>query len=141
MLAALVVPLAGGFAAADDAADCKTNPQQAKCSCNKNPTLPNCPCGINPNSSACSDLKNVNNSAAASTNYNSLVHNILNVFLWAIGILALIMTVVSGVRFVTSAGNSDQTTKARRTLQYSITGLVIAIVAYAIVSMVFSLIK
>ena len=53
-----------------------------------------------------------------------------------IGVMAVIMIIWGGIRYVLSAGNSAALTSAKNTIVYSIIGLVIAILAYAIVNFV-----
>ena len=53
-----------------------------------------------------------------------------------IGVMAVIMIIWGGIRYVLSAGNSAALTSAKNTIIYSIIGLIIAILAYAIVSFV-----
>lgn len=53
-----------------------------------------------------------------------------------VGMLAFVMLVVSGVRFVTSYGNEEAVGKAKTQAIYAIVGLVIALLAYAIVTIV-----
>ncbi len=60
----------------------------------------------------------------------------VNLVLYAVGIAAIIMIIYSGVQYVTSAGDAGKTQKAKMTLIYAIVGLVVAILAYAIVNFV-----
>ena len=53
-----------------------------------------------------------------------------------IGVMAVIMIIWGGIRYVLSAGNSAAITSAKNTIFYSIIGLIIAILAYAIVNFV-----
>ena len=50
--------------------------------------------------------------------------------------MAVIMIIWGGIRYVLSAGNSAALTSAKNTIIYAIIGLVIAILAYAIVNFV-----
>ena len=50
--------------------------------------------------------------------------------------MAVIMIIWGGIRYVLSAGNSAALTSAKNTIVYSIIGLIIAILAYAIVNFV-----
>lgn len=75
------------------------------------------------------------------TNVSSIIETTINILLFAVGILSVIMIIYAGIRYVTSAGNSQSVSAAKNTLIYSIVGLVIAIVAYALVDWVFTTIK
>ncbi len=67
---------------------------------------------------------------------NGLIKTVVNVLLWAVGILSVIMIIFSGLRYITSAGDASKTKSAQSTLTYSVGGLIVAIMAYAIVNMV-----
>ena len=67
---------------------------------------------------------------------NGLIKTVVNVLLWAVGILSVIMIIFSGFRYITSAGDASKTKSAQSALTYSVVGLIVAIMAYAIVNMV-----
>jgi len=64
--------------------------------------------------------------------------NIVNVLLYVLGAIAVIVIILSGIFYVISAGDSNAVTKAKNTLFYAVVGLVVAILAYAIVNFVLS---
>ena len=66
----------------------------------------------------------------------TLVKQFVNIFLFAVGALSVIMLIWGGIRYTTSAGDSNKVTAAKNTVLYAIVGLVVAILAYAIVNMV-----
>jgi hypothetical protein len=66
------------------------------------------------------------------------VTNIINGVLYVIGILAVVMVIIGGVKYTTSGGDQAAVTSAKNTILYGIIGLVIAILAYAIVNFVIS---
>ena len=66
----------------------------------------------------------------------ALVKQFVNIFLFAVGALSVIMLIWGGIRYTTSAGDSNKVQAAKNTVLYAIVGLVIAILAYAIVNMV-----
>ena len=70
------------------------------------------------------------------TSVDTLIRNVINILLWAIGIVSVIMIIIGGFRYVTSNGDSSQVTAAKNTIMYSVIGLIIAIFAYAIVNFV-----
>lgn len=59
---------------------------------------------------------------------------ITNVLLFIIGAISVIMLIVGGIRYTVSGGDSGQITAAKNTILYAIVGIVIAILAYAIVN-------
>ena len=71
------------------------------------------------------------------TSVDTLIRNVINILLWAIGIVSVIMIIIGGIRYATSNGDSNQVSAAKNTIMYAVIGLVIAIFAYAIVNFVF----
>lgn len=69
----------------------------------------------------------------------SLVGIIVNTLLFIVGLLAVIMIIFSGIQYVTSTGDSGRVSKAKNTLIYSIVGLIVAFLAFALVNWVFQL--
>ena len=67
---------------------------------------------------------------------NSTVGSIVNILLWVVGILSVTMIVWSGFKYITSAGDTSKLASAKSTLIYAVVGLIIAILAYAIVTFV-----
>jgi hypothetical protein len=66
----------------------------------------------------------------------SLVNTIINLFSWVIGVIAIIMIIFGGFKFVTSAGDSGKVTSARSTIIYALIGLVVVALAQTIVKFV-----
>jgi ABC-type Fe3+ transport system permease subunit len=63
---------------------------------------------------------------------------VINTLLFITGMIAVLFIVIGGLRFVTSNGDSNQASQARNTVLYAVIGLVVAIMAYAIVNFVVS---
>lgn len=61
---------------------------------------------------------------------------LLNVVLAIVGALALLMIVISGLRYILSAGDPQKTSQAKQGILYALVGLVIAIMAQVIVSFI-----
>jgi len=61
---------------------------------------------------------------------------ITNVLLFLIGAISVIMLIIGGLRYVVSGGDSTQVTNAKNTILYAVVGIVVAILAYAVVSFV-----
>lgn len=66
------------------------------------------------------------------------IKNIINVVIGIIGMLAVIMIIMGGISFVTSQGDTAKVAKARNTILYGVVGLVVALLAFAIVNFVLS---
>ncbi len=67
---------------------------------------------------------------------NGIFKTIVNVILFLVGAIAVIMLVFGGVKYTVSNGDSNAVTSAKNTIMYAIVGLVVAILAYAIVNFV-----
>lgn len=70
------------------------------------------------------------------TEAEDMAKRIINLFLYAIGILSVIMIIHSGLKYVTSRGDAEQVKSAKNTLLYSVTGLIVALFAFTIVNFV-----
>lgn len=62
--------------------------------------------------------------------------DIINVVVGVVGILAVIAIVVGGIFFVLSTGDAAKTTRAKNTVLYGVIGLVVAMLAFALVNFV-----
>lgn len=56
------------------------------------------------------------------------------------GVIAVLFIIIGGFRYVTSQGNSDATKTAREMIIYSVVGLVIITMAFAIVQIVINVV-
>lgn len=63
-----------------------------------------------------------------------IVNTIINTMLFIVGILSVVMIIFSGIRYVTAHGDKAQVESAKNTLIYAVVGLIISIVAYALVT-------
>ena len=84
--------------------------------------------------------KGIDNAGGTVNNFNigTAITNIVNIMLYALGAIAVIMIVVGGIRYTTSNGDSNGIQSAKNTILYAVAGLVVAILAYAIVNFVVS---
>ena len=71
-------------------------------------------------------------------NNGGIFRIIVNVILFLIGAIAVIMLVFGGIKYTVSNGDSNAVTSAKNTIMYAIVGLVVAILAFAIVNFVIS---
>ena len=65
-----------------------------------------------------------------------LAKDFVNIVLFAVGILAVIMLIWGCIRYVLSGGDSGAVSSAKKTILYAVVGLIVAILAYAIVNFV-----
>lgn len=64
------------------------------------------------------------------------VSTIIDILLYVIGFVAVIVLIIGGIMYASSAGDPGRTKKAKDTILYAIIGLAVAIFAWAIVSFV-----
>ncbi len=69
-------------------------------------------------------------------NLTSSVSIIINILIFIIGLVAVIMLIVGGFRYVFSQGNEKSVQGAKDTILYAIIGIVVAVLAFAIVNFV-----
>lgn len=65
-----------------------------------------------------------------------ILTTIINVIVGVVGFVAVAMIVVGGIGFATSQGDANKVAKARNTILYGVVGLVVALLAFAIVNFV-----
>ena len=80
--------------------------------------------------------KNCAKTADQKGNLGNVIEDITNVLLFIIGAVAVIMIIVGGIKYVLSNGDSAQITSAKNTILYAVIGIVVALLAYAIVNFV-----
>jgi hypothetical protein len=83
------------------------------------------------------DCANVGTKCDAGNNSASLkayAVTVLNVILGVIGIIALIMIMASGIRYITSRGDESETEKAKKGILYAVIGLIVVGLAAIIVN-------
>jgi multisubunit Na+/H+ antiporter MnhB subunit len=64
----------------------------------------------------------------------SRIKTVTNVLLYVLGAIAVIMIIVGGIRYTTSNGDASSIKSAKDTILYAVVGVVVAILAYAIVN-------
>ena len=69
----------------------------------------------------------------ATTKINNIIHTIVNLLSAIVGVVAVIMIIVGGFRYITSGGNDTSVTSAKNTILYAIIGLVVVALAQLIV--------
>ena len=67
---------------------------------------------------------------------NGVFSRITNTVLLIVGLISVIMLVYGGLRYILSGGDSKKVTDAKHTVLYAIIGLIISLLAYAIVNFV-----
>jgi len=67
---------------------------------------------------------------------DGIFKTITNVLLYIIGAISVIMLIIGGIRYTVSNGDSAAVTSAKNTILYAVIGIVVAILAYALVNFV-----
>lgn len=65
-----------------------------------------------------------------------IFRTITNVLLFIIGAISVIMLIIGGIRYVVSGGDSGAVTAAKNTILYAVIGIIVALLAYALVNFV-----
>lgn len=67
-----------------------------------------------------------------STSADNVLANALEIIYWVVGVVAVIVIIFAGFRYVTSAGDPAVATKAKNMILYSVIGIIIVILAFVI---------
>ncbi len=92
------------------------------------------------NMAACSQAGSLatNPEQCSGDDLNTIVRTIINTVIFVVGMLAVVMIILGGVSYATSQGDPNKVNKAKSTIMYGIIGLVICLLAFAIVNFVVS---
>lgn len=74
--------------------------------------------------------------AAANGNIQQLLTTVINWISVIVGVIAVIMIIVGGLRYITSGGESGKVSSAKTTIIYALIGLVVVALAQLIVHFV-----
>jgi uncharacterized membrane protein YidH (DUF202 family) len=74
--------------------------------------------------------------AADDSSLRGIIHAAINLFSVTIAIVAVVMIIYAGFRYVTSEGDNSQIAAAKNTLLYAVVGIVIVAMAQLIVRFV-----
>lgn len=72
----------------------------------------------------------------AASSVNTKIAVVINIISIVVGVAAIIMIIISGLKYITSAGDSAKVNSAKDTILYAIIGLVIVAMAQIIVKFV-----
>lgn len=89
-----------------------------------------------PTDSTGSATANTGCSNSSTTNINTILQWAVNIFSAIVGVIAVVMIIVGGLKYITSGGDSSKVGSAKNTLLYAIIGLVIVALAQVIVHFV-----
>ena len=94
-----------------------------------------CPVG-SANTTYENSIAECNLQASGATSLWTTINTIINVALGMIGLVAVIFIIYGGFQYTTSAGDASKVKKAKDTIVNGVIGLVIALLAFAIVNFV-----
>ena len=89
--------------------------------------------GVNPGAQLEKGFTDAGGNMASDNNVPKQIKNVINVLLYIIAAVSVIMIIVGGIRYVTSNGDQTRITAAKNTIMYAVGGLVVALLAFAIV--------
>lgn len=97
-------------------------------------------CTKTPDVAACKLQSGVNTVGGTtnSTDLTTFITNIINVLLFVAGAIAVVMIILGAIRYITSNGDQADIKAAKDTIMYSVIGLVVSGLAYAIVNFIVS---
>lgn len=87
-------------------------------------------CTANSNSRLCKETKNAENDVS------DLISTISNTMFFLLGAICVIMIIYGGFRYITSNGDASRVKSAKDIVLYAVIGLIVALLAYAIVQFV-----
>ncbi len=73
---------------------------------------------------------------AASASVTSLVREAISLLSWIVGIIAIFMIIIAGLKFITANGDANSIASARSTLIYALVGVAVAALAQLMVRFV-----
>ena len=88
-------------------------------------------CKVDPSSTVCKQ----------SSSPNALVKNIVTTLLFVVGAVSVVVIIVGGLMFATSAGDASRVTMGKNMIAGAVIGLVVSVLAFAIVQYVFTKFK
>jgi len=85
-------------------------------------------CADNPDASICQSSSN--------NDFGAIMKVVINTLLFIVGAVSVIVVIIGGIMYTTSAGDSSGVTRAKNTILGAVIGLVVAFLGYAIVNFV-----
>lgn len=76
------------------------------------------------------------NGSDAETTIGRIVRLVINIFSWVVGLVAVIMIIVGGLKYITSGGDSGNVSGAKNTILFAVVGLIVVLLAQIVVKFV-----
>jgi hypothetical protein len=84
---------------------------------------------LDPNATGCADP----DISASGTQVQQTIKTGINLFSIVVGIIAVVMILIGGVKYITSQGDAGNVTGAKNTILYAVIGLIVVALAQTIV--------
>ena len=86
------------------------------------------------------DAVNINEITPSNvTEIGNIIYKIIDLLTYLIGVLAFFGIIFSGIQYITAGGEMEKAVKAKKTLTYSILGIILATMAYALTTIIASM--
>lgn len=82
------------------------------------------------------DIDSVEPENSSDATVEGTLQGVINILLFVVGAGAVIMLIIGAIRYVVSAGDQQAVAGAKNTIIYAIVGIVVAVMAFAIVNFV-----
>ncbi len=98
---------------------------------------------VNAIQDTCADAANADSTICKNQddNFSEIIKNVVNTLLFLLGIAAVIVIIIGGITYTTSAGNDSAVKRAKDMILYAVIGLVVAFLAFALVNFVINRFK
>jgi|GEM_PF-791961 hypothetical protein len=73
------------------------------------------------------------NAGGSESPISTIIENFMQWLLGILGFLAIVAFTISGIQYLTAAGNEDQISTAKRNMTWSIVGVVVALMGFIII--------
>lgn len=90
-----------------------------------------CPTGTEPQAGIC--IPTTQSTGLSSKEVVEIIKNVMNWLLAIFGFVAIVGFVISGIQYLTSAGDENMAETAKRNMKYSIIGVIVALSGWVII--------
>lgn len=110
------------------------NPTTSSATCPAGTSQGTCPTGLCMINSLCQPPSQFTSGIAGASNLTDLLKLIIQILLTLAGVIAVVVLIIGGFWYITSAGNEEQSEKGRKAIVNAIIGLIVVILSYALVN-------
>lgn len=90
------------------------------------------------NTTTTMNINEVGNQYGSGSTFTNTVVAIINAVVGVLALVCVIVVIIGGVNYMTSSGDAGKVKKAKDTILYGVIGLVVCVLAFAIVNFVIS---